>query len=112
MPLRCRSADDRADQLLADHLELAEVRLGQRVDNRARVLVEGVLLLVNDLRQANLLLVLRRIAVGLDHLLARDGRHQRVANLIVRHRLLELHDDDGAAREIDAERNAALQPVH
>ncbi len=34
------AADDRADELLAEHLELAEVGLLQRVDHRARVCFE------------------------------------------------------------------------
>ena len=93
------------------HLELAEVGLGQRIDDRARVLFERAAFFVDELRQANQLLVLRRITVGLDDLLAGHRRRRAPAHLVVGDRLLELHHDDGAAREVDAERNAALDAV-
>ena len=46
------------------------------------------------------------IAVALDDLLAGNRRDQRLADLVVGDRLLELDDQDRAAREVDAERDA------
>ena len=61
-----------------------------------------------DLRQADEHLLFRRIVVLLDHLLARQ-RVERPAHLGFAG---ALHDDGGAAREVDPERQAARHHHH
>ena len=64
------------------------------------------LLLALRLREPDEDLVLRRLAVLLHDLLA--GQHvERLPDGVVRHPLVELHHDDRAAGEVDAERHAA-----
>ena len=59
MPLTLQvGADHRADQFLADDFELAEVGLGQRVDDGSRILIERGAFFLHQLRQPDLFLVL------------------------------------------------------
>ena len=97
-------ADHRADDLLADDLELAEVGLGHRVDDRARALLERRALLGGQLRQADQPSRWRPASPYCWTTFSPGTASSAVRSGVFRHRLLELQHDDGAAREVDAER--------
>ena len=102
-------ADDRADDLGADDLELAgRSGLLERVDRALGVLLEAEALLRRRRPAAAGSGSRARagVAVLLDDLVARQ-RVERLADRVLVHRLLELEHDERAAREVDAERHAA-----
>ncbi len=98
------AADHRADELGAEHLELAEVGRLEFLHQALRALLELHVRRLRDERQPDHLLV-RRVAVALDDFLVAGNR---VANRVLAHRLLEADHDQRAAGEVDAQR----QPAH
>jgi hypothetical protein len=100
------AADHRADQLAIDNGELGKAGFGQCLLDPGRRLFEAVALDgAFGLRQPDQDAALGRLAVLLHHLFARQ-RVNGIADLLLGDRLLELHDDQRAAREVDAERHA------
>ena len=103
-------ADGRTDHLAADLLERAEVGGLDGGVQRGRVLLEAEALFapggcgsrIEDLCSSAL-------AVLLDHLLARHATRSPCGRRPRRPAASNLNDDDGAAREVDAERQPALR---
>ena len=103
------AADDRADDLLRQDLELAEAgRVSASTTARAsfsRLVPSSCASCGRRMSTA----LSAGVAVALDDLLARHARFRAPAHPVVLDRLLELRHDDGAAGEVDAERHAAAR---
>ena len=61
------------------------------------------------LRETDQQLAVGGVAVRLNHRFTRDGRRDGAAHLLDGHGLIEPDDDDRAAREVDAQRDAAAR---
>jgi hypothetical protein len=93
----CRRPDD---DLGIDHREVAKVRLLERTDHGVRHLTQVARGLGSGLRDADQHLMLRRLAVLLNHrVVAARRAGDRRAHTIDLHRLIELDDDDRAAEK-------------
>ena len=107
-------ADHRADDFRADHREtrlartIAEVGLGQRVDDGARGLVEIGALFLDRVLHADQHRVVRGGAVGLHYALGGE-RFDRSSHRVFMDRLLELDHHRRAAGEVDAHRHPAAR---
>src|SRR5262249_25306919 len=99
------AADRRSDDLGAQAPEVPEIRLPERGFDLIGAASQSGPGLAAHLRNADHHLALRRVAVRLDYgVLAAAGKVavERRADLLDRDRLIELLDDDRAARELDA----------
>ena len=107
MPRCCRSAPITGPTTsVCSTSNLPMFAFANRLDDLPGPQLEVEALFLAGLRQAHEDRTVGGVAVGLHDLLAGQAR-DRVTHLLLGHGLVELHDDDRAAREVDAERQAA-----